>query len=344
MNAVPALAVVEAPHECNGAERCGVAGGLLTSLANRPLLWHILDRLSEAGIETAAIVADARLRDRVQTVAGTSTAPALKVEFLDPGDRRSPQEPLDRLKRWAGLQPVLLHPGDRLFLSALPRLCECFAQTEADLAVLPPAPAHDPVPISGIQRAVPLPAGTAAIAAPAAWPALEALAGGPITVSGLLDAAVAVGAHVVRCEAGEQWHYSDRTAQLLAANRMILDRMAPGAPPSAASEPRSEVHGLVAIDETARVSGSSLAGPSVVGAGAVLSDSFIGPYTAIGDGATVVGAEVQNAIVLAGAEIRHPGVRVEGSVIGEAALVTRSFGFPTGLHLHVGPRAQVIIG
>ncbi len=57
-----------------------------------------------------------------------------------------------------------------------------------------------------------------------------------------------------------------------------------------------------------------------------------------------MGVEIDNSIVLEGAQVRHPGVRVEGSVVGERALVTRSFGLPAGLHVGVGRDASVVLG
>jgi glucose-1-phosphate thymidylyltransferase len=89
------------------------------------------------------------------------------------------------------------------------------------------------------------------------------------------------------------------------------------------------------------VSSSTVHGPAVIGDGAVVVDSFIGPYTSIGPGAIVTGAEVDNTIVMTAAEIMHPGSRIEASVIGERARITRSFELPKGLHVRIGPGGQI---
>ena len=47
-------------------------------------------------------------------------------------------------------------------------------------------------------------------------------------------------------------------------------------------------------------------GPAVIGAGARIIDSYVGPYTAIGAGCEIVGSEVEHSILLAGARRSRP--------------------------------------
>jgi hypothetical protein len=48
-------------------------------------------------------------------------------------------------------------------------------------------------------------------------------------------------------------------------------------------------------------------------------------------------------MVLAGAQISHPGQRIEGSIIGERASVVRSFALPRGLHMRLEPHTTVTL-
>ena len=43
-------------------------------------------------------------------------------------------------------------------------------------------------------------------------------------------------------------------------------------------------------------------GPAIIGAGAQLSDCYVGPYTAIGEGCAIASAEVEHSILLAGSQ------------------------------------------
>jgi glucose-1-phosphate thymidylyltransferase len=128
--------------------------------------------------------------------------------------------------------------------------------------------------------------------------------------------------------------------ELLRMNRVVLDEMA-GVP--GRSRPGCDIEGRVMIDESARVESSVIRGPVVIGPGATVLDAYIGPYTSLGDGARVENAELEHSIVLARAQIKHLGARVEGSVIGRGARVYRDFTVPRAVRLHLGDGAQVAL-
>lgn len=289
-----------------------VCGGL-TAIADKPLIAHVLDELDRWGIERSLILAPASRRDALERALG----PRPTVSYLDGEDA-----PLaSTLRRTAAEQHLLVHPGDCLFPGQLPCLAEHFGGGDDDVAVL-----------SADGRA-------AALLGPGAWQRLGTLPGELSS----REALISLGASPEECKACEHWCYSDSTEQLLIANRMILDRL-PACPPSSEAIESSRIDGRVSISPTARISGSTVRGPALVGDDAIVEDSFVGPYTSIGAGATVSGAELDYSMVLAGAEIRHPGHRVEASVIEELASVSRSFALPKGLHVRLGPGSRVVLG
>ena len=60
------------------------------------------------------------------------------------------------------------------------------------------------------------------------------------------------------------------------------------------------------IEAGARLERSTVRGPAVIGAGARLSDAYVGPYTAVGEGCVIDGAEVEHSILLAGCTVCGP--------------------------------------
>ena len=81
----------------------------------------------------------------------------------------------------------------------------------------------------------------------------------------------------------------------------------------------------------------------IIGANAIISDSYIGPHTSIGDGARIEGAEIERSIVLAGASILHVGGRLVASVVGREARIFRDFSMPRALRLQVGDGDEVAL-
>jgi glucose-1-phosphate thymidylyltransferase len=138
------------------------------------------------------------------------------------------------------------------------------------------------------------------------------------------------------------WHrYRGDGSELLALNRITLDRVAGSIPVSARRGNRIE--GRVLIDRTATVRSSVITGPAVVGPDATVIDAYLGPYSSIGAGARIEGAEIERSIVAPGASVMHIGGRLVSSLVGREARIYRDFSLPRALRLWVGEGDQVAL-
>jgi glucose-1-phosphate thymidylyltransferase len=97
----------------------------------------------------------------------------------------------------------------------------------------------------------------------------------------------------------------------------------------------------VSVDASAELDGAKIRGPVWIGPGARLVETYVGPYTSIGAGVTLEGVEIENSMVLPGAQIRYPGRRLEASIVGEGAQIGRDYSLPSALRLRVGPGSEI---
>jgi glucose-1-phosphate thymidylyltransferase len=136
-------------------------------------------------------------------------------------------------------------------------------------------------------------------------------------------------------------HYGGDPLDRLELNRIALDRLE-----NDLHQPTNNgnrIEGRVRIHEHASVEASVIVGPTVIGRGAHVADAYIGPYTSIGAGARVEGAEIERSIVDAGASITHVGGRLVASVVGRDARVFKDFSLPRALRLRVGDGTVVAL-
>ena len=152
---------------------------------------------------------------------------------------------------------------------------------------------------------------------------------------------VAAGGRVESHRVDGWWRNTGRPEDLLEANRILLDRLVDSV--SAVNGRNAEVEGRVLIDDTATIESSRVRGPSVIGPGARIVDSYVGPYTSVGEEAIIENSEVENAIILPRATIEHFGLRVEESVIGEGAELRRTFRVPRGVSLSIGAESEIAL-
>ena len=322
----------------------------LTSIANRPLISHVIDSLARGGIKSILIASGSGAWQHLEPVIRDGEPWGADVSFFETSADAHSWTRLSHMRDLVAGRPVLLQPADCLFTGQVMHLRECFSANNLDVVLLVQSETGRsgaiPRPIRSFESVrLPRegPEGTALVLGGSVWPMLDQLPNEPISTESMIQYLDAAGLQVRACEVGEHWCYCGSSEQLLAANRIVLDAMPlDSAPPTLSDD--IDAQGRVIVSPSARVCRSALRGPVVIGPDAVVSDSFIGPYTAIGSRATVVGAEIDYTMVLDDAEIRYPGQRLQSSVIGEGALVSKTFELPTGLRLELSPGSSVILG
>ena len=137
------------------------------------------------------------------------------------------------------------------------------------------------------------------------------------------------------------WLDTGKKDDLLAANRVVLDEFArftcESSPPGG-----SEVQGRVHIDPTAELIRCVVRGPAIIGPGAVIENSFIGPFTSIGAGCRIKRSSIEHSVLLDGASILDVQ-RLEDSVVGRNATVRQDGMLRPNLRVMIGDDSEVVV-
>jgi glucose-1-phosphate thymidylyltransferase len=168
--------------------------------------------------------------------------------------------------------------------------------------------------------------------------AIEPSARGELEITDAIQWLVDHG-HRVRCERLSGWWIdTGKLTPLLEANRLLLDKIERRIDGDVDS--RSVVDGRVIIADGASIVNSTIRGPVAIGARTRVVDSFIGPSSAVGAGCEVINSEIEHSVVMdASRVIDIP--RLEDSLIGTDAVVTRTRQRPRALRLMIGDHCQV---
>jgi glucose-1-phosphate thymidylyltransferase len=144
-----------------------------------------------------------------------------------------------------------------------------------------------------------------------------------------------VRSHVI----GGWWKDTGKVEDMLEGNRMMLGAVTPAIEGSV--DTGSTVEGLVRVGKGTTIERSRLRGPLVIGAGATVRDSYIGPFTSIGDGVELDHCEIEHSIVLERSKLVHVAGRIESSLIGREAVVTSGDRRPRAHRLMLGDSSRV---
>ncbi|HID93041.1 MAG TPA: glucose-1-phosphate thymidylyltransferase [bacterium (Candidatus Stahlbacteria)] len=124
------------------------------------------------------------------------------------------------------------------------------------------------------------------------------------------------------------WLDTGKKDDILEANRMVLDEWI-NREIKGQIDKKSKIMGRVAIEKNTKIENSVVRGPAVIGERSMIKNSFIGPYTSVGNDCVIVNSGLEHSVILDGVKISDVE-RLEDSILGRNAIVKRG-----SLHRHV---------
>lgn len=103
----------------------------------------------------------------------------------------------------------------------------------------------------------------------------------------------------------------------------------------------SEVGRRVTIEKGAEIINSIVRGPAIIGKNARIINSYVGPFTSIYNNVVIENSEIEHSMVLENSEIHDIQGRIQDSLIGRNARVTRSPSKPKTHKLTLGDYSQI---
>jgi glucose-1-phosphate thymidylyltransferase len=334
-------------------ELSDMAGGVrhLMPVANRPLLDYGLDALRKAGVDEIAVVVSADTGDQLRDALAARNDDQLPIGVIQLDRAPTLPQALVAASDFIGSSRCMVHIADGLVASPIEHLYEEIQNGDSDALVLVRSDADE---LEGQGNVRPLRLVTDRPVPPADQALTGVFAFSPVAIEKACRLGASDAGHGVHellaalTDAGKSvearpvtgaWKYSGDVDGLLEANRLVLDELHPSRGDADLSAARIE--GRVSVHPTAVLDRTTVRGPAVIGPGAVLVDTFVGPYTAIGTDVRLEGTEIEHSIVLPRATIRHLGKRLEDSLVGQDAMLVRDFAMPASLRLRVGRGAAV---
>ncbi len=305
----------------------------LMPVANRPVLLHCLENIRNLGVtEIGLIVGDQEAQ--IRAVVGDGSAIGVSVTYIRQHAPLGLAHCVLIARDFLGDDDFVMYLGDNMLIGGIREATEAFRTGTADASVLV-VKVDDPrqfgvaeIDLDGRLVAVvekpQVPRSDLALMgvyffSPAVHEAVRAIepsARGELEITDAIQHMVEHGRDVIVEKYTGYWKDTGNVDDLLDCNRALLDAL----PRVVAGEvdAESRLTGQVVIEPGARVVRSQLEGPVVVAAGTVISDSVIGPHTAVGRDCLLSGVGIRDSIVLDGASIDGiPGLH--GSLIGRCA-------------------------
>ena len=330
----------------------------LVPVANKPGLFYGIESLVEAGITEIGVIIAPETGEEIRAAAGDGSAFGAAITYIEQEAPLGLAHALLTAEEYLGQSPFVMYLGDNLLRDGITDLVEEFRRSEPDALILL-THVEDPssygvAELNGdrvvrlVEKPKDPPSDLALVGVYMFGPSIfkaarsvEPSARGELEITDaidtLIDADARVEPHIVK----GWWKDTGKLEDMLEANRLVLEdieRRIDGE-----LDGRSRVEGRVVIESGAKLENTVVRGPAVIGRGTRISDSYIGPYTAIDADVEITGSEVEHSIVLAGSSIRDLHARMEASLLGKNVSLRRSEGIPKTLRFLVGDNADISI-
>lgn len=139
----------------------------------------------------------------------------------------------------------------------------------------------------------------------------------------------------------DYWIDTGKASDMLEANRLVLETLERRI--DGTIDESSDVVGRVVIEKGAQVLNSVIRGPAIIGSGTIISDSFVGPFSAIGPACQIESAEIEHSIVMENCRVRNLSRRIQDSLIGRNVEIGPAERKPRGYTFMLGDFSRILI-
>jgi glucose-1-phosphate thymidylyltransferase len=309
----------------------------LVPLANKPILFYVLEELAARGITDIAIVVG-DTGDQVRDAVGDGSRFGATVTYIDQPAPLGLAHGVKIARDFIGESPFVLFLGDNYIKGGIERYVDDFRSGSQNCLVLLSEVANPRE--SGVAdvegerlRAVvekpEVPPSNLAIVGvyffdTSVFDAIERVTPsrrGELeitdTIQRLIDDGFDVQAQVVT----GRWIDTGKHDDLLEANHLILEEIEPAM--LGRCDEKTKLQGRVVIQEGAELVNSHVQGPAIIGERTRLVNSYVGPFTSIYHDCMITDTEISGSVVLENTTIEGLGQRIEHSLIGRNVQLRR---------------------
>ncbi|MEM9909049.1 MAG: glucose-1-phosphate thymidylyltransferase [Cyanobacteria bacterium P01_D01_bin.44] len=331
----------------------------LVPVANKPILWYGIESIVAAGITDIGIVISPETGEEIRQKTGNGDRFGATITYILQAEPAGLAHAVKVAQPFLQDAPFVMYLGDNLIQDQLSGFVTEFKETQTSSLILL-REVEDPRAF-GVAKVTPQGEVVALVEKPQNPPSNLALVGvyvfspaihdaiaqiqpsarGELEITDAIQKLIETQQGVTSERLTGWWLDTGKKDDLLEANRIILDAYSVEDSVQGNIDDQSRVIGRVEIGAGTHIKSCMIRGPVKIGQNCHIENSFIGPYSSIANGVTLIDADLDHSVVLEGAKIEGVHQRIVDSLIGQRAQLTTSDHRPRAMRLMIGDDSQI---
>ena len=327
----------------------------LIPIANKPILHYAIDAAVQAGIKEIGIIHNAD-SDEVPKAIGNGDKWNVKITYIQQDKPLGLAHVVKISEKFIGKDNFIFYLGDNMVVGGVKRFVDEFEKSKSN-CFLTLSKVKDPerfgVPeiqngkIVRVEEKPKKPMSQFAVAGIYIYDShifeavnnIKPSGRGELEISDAHQYLIEKGYNVGYSEITGWWKDTGKPTDLLEANRLVLDNLTPRMDGTADKD--STIAGKIIAEPGVKIVNSVVRGPAIIGKNTLIENSYIGPFTSIGDDCHIRHSEVEYSIVLNECKILDVKIRIEGSLLGNDVEIVEANGKPHVHRFMIGDQSRV---
>lgn len=308
----------------------------LIPIANRPMLFYVIDDLVNAGIKDIGIIIGPN-KEQIKKTVGNGSMWNAKITYIDQDAPRGLAHCVLISKEFLGEEPFVMYLGDNLLKGGINTFVDKFNKSDNEASIMltkvPDPERFGVAEVDGdgsvkrlVEKPKVPPSDLALVGIYAFRPKIHEAVRDikpsfrnelEITdaIQWLLEREFKVESSMVQ----GWWKDTGKPWDLLEGNQLILDDLKHDISGDVSS--KATIEGRVKISKGSKIKDNVvIRGPVIIGDNCEIENAYIGPFTSIGNSVSIKNSEIEHSIVMDGSKI-NCGRRIVDGVIGTNVII-----------------------
>ncbi len=312
----------------------------LVPIANKPIIFYVIENIVKLGIKDIGIVISPETGEVIKKTIGNGARWNVNIKYILQQEPKGLAHAVKVARDFLGQDSFLMYLGDNLLGGDIKQFYQKFKEKKPEALILLKevenpssfgvAQVNKEGEVIQLEEKPKNPKSNLALvgvylfssAIHRAIDKLKPSTRGELEITDAIQNLIKDNKKIISHVVTDWWLDTGKKDDLLKANTIVLDELINRRIKGTISK-NSQIDGRVVIPKTSKIIDSDIRGPVTIGENVVIENSFIGPFTSIGDDCQINKSNIEHCVILNNCQISKIN-NLRDSLIGKRSIIAKT--------------------